>query len=64
MLWFVHPYNPNKAINLVNVASLACKKNMIYIDDHTWMFETELKAKETFESMIRVGQESRYRKRN
>ncbi len=64
MLWFVNPYNSKKMINLTVAASIAVKNNMIYIDDHTWMFETADKALEVYEAMLKVGQETRYRKKD
>ena len=62
MLWFVNPKNENKAINLHNITSIAVKNNMIYFDSHTWMFENNTEAKDVYESIIKLLQESRYRK--
>jgi len=64
MLWFVNPINSKKAVNLAVIASIAVKNNMIYLDSHTWMFKDDVEAREVFEQMIKVGQESRYRKKD
>ncbi len=64
MFWFVNPYNPNKAINLVMIGSLATKKNMLYLDNHTWMFEDDAKAKEVYEQIVKLVQQYRYRKKD
>ena len=62
MFWFVNPYKPNLAVNLAAIGSMALKDNMIFLDNQTWVFKDEDQAKRTYEEMIKLVQEFRYRK--
>ena len=61
MLWFVNPKNSKKMVNLTVIGSIAVKNNMIYLDDHTWMFESAKEALEVYEEMVKLSQQDRYR---
>lgn len=62
MFWYVNPYKTNQAVNLVNISTLNQKDNMIFLDNITWIFSSEEKAKSIYENMIKVVQEFRYKK--
>jgi len=61
MFWFVNPHNEKRAINLNLISSINVKKDNIYLDNHVWVFENEKQAKEVYESIIKLGQQTRYR---
>jgi hypothetical protein len=58
----VNPKKPNLAVNLGQTKTIALKQNMLFLDDHTWVFDNDDEAKEVYEGMIKAVQEYRYRK--
>lgn len=64
MLWYVNPINSNKMVNLTVLGSISLKKNMIYLDEHTWMFENSVIASDVYEAMVKLCQQDRYRAPN
>lgn len=64
MMMFVNPKNDCQAVNLDNVILLSLEaQDIVFNDKVKWHFSNEHFAKEVYESIVRLTQENRYRKR-
>lgn len=62
MLWFVNPHNSLETINLVTTKYIRQSNNFIQFDSCEWHFSSAKKAREVYESIIKLAQQTRYRK--
>lgn len=62
MLWYMNPHNETQAIDLSKIVCIELGSCVILFDDKIlWEFVSHKKAKDIYESMIKLLQEKRYK---